>query len=88
MVGRFLTSRLPSDIMFFPSVVAKVNAANNATVVVDDEYAELEAELTQMEEESFDSKFEAVFAKMLRIGTTGLGGTIANRPKGEGCPAV
>jgi hypothetical protein len=76
--------------MFFPSTVEIVKTrTNNPDVEVEVDYTELEADLLALTELTFDEQFEAVFAKMLRIGTDGTdGATIANREKGPDCPAL
>jgi hypothetical protein len=76
--------------MFFPKTIAKIQnccvSPGQLPLTVDMTYDALEDELIKMTEEEFDREFEAVFVKMLRIGTSNLGPTIQNRPKGANCP--
>jgi hypothetical protein len=78
--------RLKSDMMFLPSAVQRVKDRTAETINVENTYVVLEERLSSMNESRFDNQFEAIFAKMLLIGTTGLGANIANRPKGDQCP--
>jgi hypothetical protein len=73
-------ARLSSDLLFFPQKLADLG------VLGDNSFASLEDELKALGEDDFDSEFEKVYAKMLRIGTSNLGPTIANRARGENCP--
>jgi hypothetical protein len=73
--------------MFFPTKLTEIKERTERNdVFVDESYIDLEADLVQLGEAAFDREFEAIYAKMLRIGTSNLGPTIANRPRGENCP--
>lgn len=81
-----IVARLPSDMMFYPSALARiVERTGDNTVTVDDSFTSLEADLTALSAAEFDAEFERVYAKMLEIGTEGLGSLIQNRPKGGQC---
>jgi hypothetical protein len=75
-------ARLSSDMMFFPKALGGLG---DASVTVDNTFDGLEDNLKALSENAFDAEFEAVFSKMLEIGTQGLGAQIANRPKGGEC---
>jgi hypothetical protein len=75
--------------MFFPETVERLRQENpqREDIRVDNTYDDLEDDLVNLGEEEFDEEFEAIYEKMLRIGTVNLGATIANRAKGGNCPA-